>query len=51
MAGPHGEAFSGRIGWGTRPAVLVIDLVRAYTEPGGPFELPSPGPAVAAASS
>jgi maleamate amidohydrolase len=47
--GPHGAAFSGRVGWGTRPAVLVIDLVRAYTERGGPFELPSPGPAVAAA--
>ena len=46
--GPHGSAFSGRLGWGERPAVLVIDLVRAYTEPGGPFELPDPGPAVAA---
>jgi maleamate amidohydrolase len=31
--------------------VLVIDLVRAYTEPGGPFALPDPGPAVKAASS
>jgi maleamate amidohydrolase len=51
MTGPHGAAFSGRVGWGRRPAVLVIDLVRAYTEPGGPFELPLPGPAVAAASS
>lgn len=48
-AGPHGTAFSGRVGWGRRPAVLVIDLVRGYTEPGGPFELPEPGPAVAAA--
>ncbi|MFF5986249.1 isochorismatase family protein [Prauserella flavalba] len=46
--GPHGTAFSGRVGWGERPAVLVIDLVRAYTEPGGPFLLPDPGPAVAA---
>jgi maleamate amidohydrolase len=46
--GPHGSAFSGRVGWGARPAVLVIDLVRAYTEPSGPFELPDPGPAVAA---
>jgi maleamate amidohydrolase len=46
--GPHGTAFSGRVGWGARPAVLVIDLVRAYTEPGGPFALPHPEPAVAA---
>ena len=46
--GPHGSAFSGRIGWGGRPAVLVIDLVRAYTEPGGPFALPEPETAVAA---
>jgi maleamate amidohydrolase len=49
MAGPHGSAFSGRVGWGVRPAVVVIDLVRAYTDPGGPFELPFPGPAVDAA--
>jgi maleamate amidohydrolase len=28
--------------------VLVIDLVRGYTERGGPFELPDPAPAVAA---
>ncbi len=47
-AGPHGPAFSGRVGWGTRPAVLVVDLCRAYTEPGGPFALPDPGPAVEA---
>ena len=48
MAGPHGEAFSGRVGWGDRPAVLVVDLVRAYTEDGGPFALPDPAPAVEA---
>ena len=48
MSGPHGSAFSGRLGWGTRPALVVIDLVRAYTEPEGPFGLPDPGPAVAA---
>ena len=47
VSGPHGAAFSGRLGWGERPGVLVIDLVRAYTEPGGPFLLPDPGPAVA----
>ena len=34
---PHGTAFSGRVGWGSRPAVVVIDLVRAYTDPAGPF--------------
>jgi maleamate amidohydrolase len=48
VTGPHGSAFSGRLGWGTRPVLLVVDLVRAYTEPGGPFLLPDPGPAVAA---
>lgn len=44
---PHGQVFAGRVGWGARPAVLVIDLVRAYTEPDGPFVLPAPVTAVA----
>jgi maleamate amidohydrolase len=48
VTGPHGSAFSGRVGWGERPAVVVVDLVRAYTEPDGPFALPEPGGAVAA---
>jgi maleamate amidohydrolase len=48
VSGPHGTAFSSRLGWGDRPGLLVVDLVRAYTEPGGPFLLPDPGPAVAA---
>jgi maleamate amidohydrolase len=48
VTGPHGSAFSGRVGWGAKPAVLVIDLVRAYTDPAGPFGLPDPGPAVTA---
>ena len=48
MTGPHGPAFSGRVGWGSRPAVVVIDLVRAYTDPAGPFGLPDAGPVVAA---
>ncbi len=48
MSGPHGDVFSGRVGWGVRPAVVVVDLVRAYTEAGGPFLLPDPAPAVAA---
>jgi maleamate amidohydrolase len=42
------QPFFSRLGWGERPALLVIDLVRAYTEPGGPFLLPDPAPAVAA---
>lgn len=49
--GPHGPSFSGRVGWGSRPAVVVIDLVRAYTDPDGPFGLPSPESAVAAVTS
>ena len=39
MSSPHGAGFSGRVGWGSRPALVVVDLVRAYTEPGGPFAL------------
>ncbi|HEY2192702.1 MAG TPA: isochorismatase family protein [Actinomycetospora sp.] len=39
MTNPHGTSFAGRVGWGTRPAVVVVDLVRAYTEPDGPFFL------------
>lgn len=46
--GPHGAAFSGRVGWGARPAVVVIDLVRAYTHPDGPFALPDAAAAVRA---
>jgi len=42
MSSPHGSTFAGRVGWGARPAVVVVDLVRAYTEPGGPFFLDSP---------
>jgi maleamate amidohydrolase len=48
MSGPHGAAFSGRVGWGARPAVVVIDLVRAYTHPNGPFALPQAQEAVEA---
>lgn len=48
MTGPHGSAFSGRVGWGTGPAVVVIDLVRAYTSPDGPFALPDAQAAVEA---
>jgi maleamate amidohydrolase len=37
----HGDAFSGRVGWGSRPAVVVVDMVRAYFDDGGPLQLPS----------
>jgi maleamate amidohydrolase len=46
--GAHGSSFSGRIGWGSRPAVVVVDLVRAYVEPGGPFHLGGEDPTVPA---
>lgn len=46
MGSPHGSGFSGRVGWGARPAVAVIDLVRAYTQPDGPFALPDAAAAV-----
>lgn len=49
MTGPHGTGFSGRVGWGAVPAVIIVDLCRAYTDPAGPFGLPDAGPAVAAA--
>jgi maleamate amidohydrolase len=46
VTNPHGSSFAHRLGWGTRPALVVIDMVRAYTEPDGPFALPEPGPAL-----
>mgnify|MGYP002779610560 FL=1 len=49
MSSPHGSGFSGRVGWGSRPAVVVVDLVRAYTHPDGPFALDA-GSAVSAAA-
>lgn len=39
-AAPHGTSFSGRVGWGIRPAFVVVDLVRAYTDEDGAFTLP-----------
>lgn len=48
MTGPHGPAFSGRVGWGVAPALVVVDLVRGYTELDGPFALPAAASAVAA---
>jgi maleamate amidohydrolase len=43
---PHGTSFAGRVGWGARPALVVVDLVRAYVEPGGPFWLGGEDPGV-----
>jgi nicotinamidase-related amidase len=31
--------FTGRVGFGTRPAILVIDMTRAVTEPGFPMHI------------
>lgn len=42
MSNPHGATFAGRVGWGARPAVVVVDLVRACTQPAGPFFLGAP---------
>jgi maleamate amidohydrolase len=40
MTSPGG-AFGGSIGWGQRPALLLIDMMRAYFTPGSPFDLGS----------
>jgi maleamate amidohydrolase len=48
MTGPHGEAFSGRVGWGSAPALVVVDLCRGYTDAAGPFALPDVAEVVAA---
>ncbi|MEM9713001.1 MAG: isochorismatase, partial [Actinomycetota bacterium] len=31
--------FGARLGWGARPTLIVVDLVRAYTEPDGPLHI------------
>lgn len=33
----YAGTFDGRVGFGARPALLVIDFTRAYTTPGSPF--------------
>ncbi len=35
------ETFGGSLGWGRRPALLLIDMMRAYFTPGSPFDLGS----------
>jgi maleamate amidohydrolase len=34
--------FGGGLGWGDRPALVLIDMMRAYFTPGSPFDLGSP---------
>ncbi|GAA1140128.1 isochorismatase family protein [Ornithinicoccus hortensis] len=43
------EGFAGSLSPGRRPAVLAVDLMRAYFEPGSPFCLPDDGCVRAAA--
>jgi maleamate amidohydrolase len=39
--------FGTRIGWGRRPALLIVDFMRGYTTPGEPFYAPAVVEAVA----
>lgn len=41
-------AFSGRVGWGRVPAVIVVDAVRAYSDPSSPLYLEAAAGAIAA---
>ncbi|RSN72082.1 isochorismatase family protein [Actinomadura sp. WAC 06369] len=42
LADDYREAgFGGRLGLGARPALLVVDLVRAYLDPGSPLFAPA----------
>jgi nicotinamidase-related amidase len=36
-----GSAFGGGLGWGARPALLVVDMCLAYLEAGSPLFLPT----------
>lgn len=38
--------FDGRVGFGWRPAVLVVDFIKAYTTPGSPLYAPAVAEAV-----
>jgi len=40
------ESFGGRLGWGQRPALLLVDVVNAYLVPSSPLHLGAPGPPV-----
>jgi maleamate amidohydrolase len=37
----YSGVFDGRLGFGRSPAVIVIDFIRAYTEPGSPLYAPA----------
>ncbi len=43
------EGFAGRVGWGTKPALLVIDMCVGFTSPESPLVCESDGPAAAIA--
>lgn len=41
MTNPHGtEAFGNRLGFGSRPALLLVDVCRAYVDDGSPLRAP-----------
>lgn len=42
------NVFQGRVGWGERPALLVVDFTNAYVTKGSPFYAEGVPPAVAA---
>lgn len=41
MASAHGAAFTGRLAFGERPALLLVDVVAAYLQPGSPLHHPA----------
>lgn len=42
QSGVRPAGFGNRIGWGARPALLLVDMVRAYFSPDAPFHLNRP---------
>lgn len=45
----RGSAFAGRLGFGTSPALVLVDLVRAYLIDGSPLRAPVEGAVAASA--
>ncbi len=41
LAASYRGVFGDRVGFGQRPALIVVDFVRAYTEPGAPLFAPA----------
>lgn len=41
MSGATGEPFDGHLAFGARPALIVIDVVRAYLDPASPLQAPA----------